>query len=277
MKHNIDVIAEIVNRSVGKDILVFDPPYLQKMLAKRVEFHSFVDTTAYIEFLESNLSEVLAFYESLLNTYTTFFRNPLTFAYLEQVLFPAMISQRNHTNSAIRIWSSGCATGQEAYSIAMILDEVISRMDSSCTYSIFATDVSSAALETARLGRYQNDGFLNLRMRQRDDYFEPRGDAFEVSSRIKEHVDFSYYDMLNEGSVCPPPCIYGDLDLAFCSNVLFYYRRDVRAAVIRKLHRCLSPEGYFISDEAEREDILSSGIFDQTAAFLPVFSPIIAR
>jgi chemotaxis methyl-accepting protein methylase len=270
-------IAGQVYQDLGKDILIFDPVYLQKTLARRLAFLELSDTGAYLELLESTPSETGLFLDALSNSYTTFFRNPLTFAYLEQVIFPALITGKGPLIGSIRIWSAGCAMGQEAYSLAMLLDEACARSGASFTFQIFATDNSRQALEFARKGRYDAAALDNVRMGQRDAYFVQRGDAYETTDRLNAHIEFSYYDILDTQSVCPPACIFGDLDIIFCSNVLFYYRQDMRQAIISKLHRSLSTRGYLVTDQTEREDILGSGLFRPTSPYFPIYSPIIHR
>jgi chemotaxis methyl-accepting protein methylase len=171
----------------------------------------------------------------------------------------------------IRIWSAGCADGQEPYSAAILLESLLSERASAVGYRIFASDISETALSRARSGLYGADSLGNLRRNQLEAHFTPEGGGWRLSSRIRDRVDFSFHSLLDESSACPPSCVYSDLDLVFCSNVLFYYKREVRRLIVDRIARCLSPEGYFVTGETERELVMDSESFAPIVAASPVF------
>ncbi len=215
MPDDIEYIAQLIREESGHDILLFDHGFIQKTIARRQTNSGKRDTTEYLAFVSKTPSERSALLNGLLNTYSTFFRNSLTYAYLEQLLIPELISRKEKVEGAtLRIWSAGCSTGQEAYSLAMLFDEVVRRSGSDCTFRIFATDISQSALETARTGSFEADAVKDLSVRQLEQYFVAKGDRYEAKQELKRYIDFSEHDLLKSTSFCPPACIFGDLDIA---------------------------------------------------------------
>lgn len=274
MADRIADIAELVMQDSGQDILRFEPGFIRSTVSRRQLANGFKDIEHYSAFLSVDSGERAALLSGLLDTYTTFFRNPLTFSYLDQILLPQLISRNAQPKGrTIRIWSAGCSTGQEAYSLAMLLLETIARTGSDCSFRIFATDISLPSLKTARQGKYEPEAVKDLSLRLLEKYFIQHGNHFIISDELKQYIDFTEYNLLNPNSVCPPACIYGDLDMALCSNVLFYYREDIQRSVLSKLHRCLSPDGFLVTDSTERDFVLQTKLFKQFAPFVPIYTP----
>jgi chemotaxis methyl-accepting protein methylase len=174
------------------------------------------------------------------------------------MVLPSLAAEKARSGQGeIRVWSAGCAAGQEAWSIAMLLDEVAGADSPSFSYRIFATDLSEPDLALARDGIYSDEALGNVRLRQLSRFFSRQGDAYAVLPRLREKVCFSSYDLLDERSSSPAVSIYGDFDLVFCCNLLFYYRQSIRQRILDKVCRALAPGGYFVTGEAER-DIVSN-------------------
>ncbi|MCX5971449.1 MAG: hypothetical protein NTV14_08110, partial [Coprothermobacterota bacterium] len=118
---------------------------------------------------------------------------------------------------------------------------------------IFATDIGEEGLATARVGSYSAAALRNVALKHLQDCFTSRGDRYCILPRLRENIHFSAYDLLDERTSCPPGSIFGEFDLIFCSNLLFYYRAEICSFLITKLQRCMAPEGYLVSGEVERE------------------------
>jgi chemotaxis methyl-accepting protein methylase len=256
----------------ARDVARYDQSFLAKTVAKRIEATARRTIADYASYLSENMGEAEELLESLGVTFSEFFRNPLAFALLEQVVLPKLITQKKKASgSEIRVWSAGCAAGQEAYSLAILLHELATAQENAISFRIFATDISESSLAAARVGAYQTRelhrvGFGHLR-----ECFAHDGDTYRISIRIRGHVDFSTYDLLDERSSGPPAGIYGDFDLIVCSNVLLYYRGDVRQAILARLHRALAPRGYLVIGESERSMVESSLGFQAVATPAAVF------
>lgn len=244
-----DEIILVMNESYGKDLSMYDATFLQKSLERRMAATS-VKKPDYGTYLEENSTEAQILYESLNINYTQFFRNSLTFAMLEQLILPSIMN-RKANGGEIRVWSAGCSTGQEAYTIGMLLSELVSASTKAIRFRIFATDISQAALTIARDGIYQEDEVSNLKMKHLKNYFTKSGEMYAILPQIKRDINFSAYDLLDQYSANPPESIFGDFDIIFCSNLLFYYRPDVRQIILKKVKKSLTERGYLVTDDAE--------------------------
>jgi chemotaxis methyl-accepting protein methylase len=260
-----DRLIAALSRAVNRDLTVYDAAFLATVLEKRLAATGAESSAAYLGRLAADPAEVEVFCRGLNVTYSEFFRNPLTFALLEAIVLPGLAQEKARSrHPEIRVWSAGCAGGQEAYSIAILLDEL------AAACRIFASDIVAAELVAARQGVYGAAAMQNVRLRHLRKYFTG-GDGgaavFTVIPQLRERVDFSCYDLRDARSTCPPASIYGEFDLIFCSNLLFYYRPDVRQAILAKLQGCLAPSGYLVTGEVERLMV------EQAGGFVPVAPP----
>ncbi len=268
--------SQTVLRELGKtgqrDLSAYDETFLEKSLEKRLAHLALPGAAEYLKFLEANPGEKEVFLDSLIVTYSEFFREPFTFAFLEKLALHQLIPNIQRAGrKEIRAWSAGCAAGQEAYSLAMVLDEVSTASESGITYRIFASDHCKTVLEAACAGSYEMHAIQNLRLSQFQAYLTGDHGQFIIIPRLREHVDFSFHDLVEDAAFCPPASIYGDFDLIFCSNLLMYYRTEVRQFILNRLAGCLSPEGYFFCSEAERAWVKQAGGFAEVTSFAPVF------
>ena len=269
MDHEQDKLIGELGQAVDRDLTLYDAGFLTKTLAKRLAATGSGSAAAYLSRLAADPGEAAAFCRGLNITYSEFFRNPLAFALLETLILPGLVREKARTTGRpeIRVWSAGCAGGQEAYSVAILLDELAATQGQAVPHRIFASDIVAAELDAARLGVYGAAALQNVRLRHLRRYFDGHDDAFSISPQLRERVDFARYDLLDARSTCPPASIYGDFDLIFCSNLIFYYRPEVRQAILAKLRCCLAPGGYLVTGEAER------AIVEQAGGFAPVAPP----
>ena len=259
--------------SFGLDISMYETSFLEMTIKTRMSALSIKTPEDYLLFLDivpGESSEIIAL---LSNSYSEFFRNPLTFTYLEQVILPSLILQKiNNKEKEIRVWSAACASGQEAYSLAILFDEMVDRVKSPVSCHIFATDINQAEVDNAQRGIYQTATVDKVSLKRIKTYFSQQDETFTVARQLREYINFSVFDLLAEQYICPPDSIYGNFDLVFCSNLLFYYKPEYRQRIIDKAGNCLASGGYLITGETEREIVkennyrevfLHSGIFQQ--------------
>jgi chemotaxis protein methyltransferase CheR len=247
----LDGIIALMREAHGHDLALFDDAFLAKSLQRRLASAGLAGWPAYLDRLAQDGAEAQVLFASLNIGYSEFFRDPLAFAWLEQVILPGLMQQSGP--AGLRVWSAGCAAGQEAGSIAILLDEQNAERGQPLPFRIFATDRVEAVLAEAREGIYDAASVQQLRLKHLHKYFTVAGDAYRISPALKAHVDFSVCDLLAEGSSSPVAAIYGDFDLVFCCNLLFYYRPEVRQRILDKIVRALRPGGYCVTGEAERE------------------------
>jgi chemotaxis protein methyltransferase CheR len=234
-----------------KDISVFGPGFLAKTIQRRLGETGIDNIDVYCAFLNHNAEEADALNRSLLISYSVFFRESMTFSILEDFVFPSILNERK-TDGEIRIWSVGCASGQEAYSMALLLEEISRSIGKEIRYRICATDISESELASGTAGVYDHNALWNVKLKYLDKYFIKSGKSYAISEDIKRHIHFSNYDILDEGTGHPPECIYGDFDLVMCSNLLIYYNSDQQRSILKKLRQSLAPQGYLAIGEAER-------------------------
>ncbi|MEI7836748.1 MAG: protein-glutamate O-methyltransferase CheR [Planctomycetota bacterium] len=262
-----EIIAIMTDRH-GLDVSPFEESFLAKSCQQRMEILGIPTVAAYHAYLAGSGEEAQALFQGLRVAHSEFFRNPLGFALLEQVVLPGLARARKADGGGkIRIWSAACAAGQEAYSLAILMNELVGERQNGLSYHIFATDVSPLQVALAAEGLYDPASMLNVRAKHLEACFTRQGEAWRIAPRLREAVDFSQYDLLDQCSGSPPRSIYGDFDLIVCSNLLFYYRPDFQRAILDKLYRALSPMGYLMTGEAER------AIVEACPGFLPVAPP----
>ena len=250
----LDACIQVMGEAHGRDLSRFDETFLAKSLHQRLTVTSTETWPVYLDRLAHDGTEAEALLQSLHPGYSEFFRNPLTFALLEQHVLPGLVEAREATGSAeLRVWSAGCAAGQEAWSVAILLEELAAARGRPIQFRILATDISDAELALAREGVYGYAAARNVRLRHLRDYLSAKGETYVVAPRLRDRVDFSTYDLLDERSVCPPASLYGDFDLVLCCNLLFYYRPDLRERILDKVCRALRPSGCFVTGEVERD------------------------
>ncbi len=256
----------------GLYVSAFDESFLYKALAKRLDARPGEGARGYLERLAVDQVEAEALYRSLLVTYSEFFRDPLVFALLEQRILPQLMDEKEKSGrTELRVWSAGCAAGQEAWSVAVLLDRLAAQRDPPPKYRIFATDQSEPDLATARSGLYDTAALGNIRLRHLEECFTREGGMYAIAPGIRSQVDFSFYDLLDSDTTCPPCSIFGDFDLVLCRNVLLYYRPDGRRRILEKLRRGLAPGGYLVTGETERWVVESLGGFHAVAPAINVF------
>lgn len=244
-------------QSQGIDVSKYEVSFLNKSLQKRMtETHCMTDRE-YYAFLEQNNEERTLFFDSLHNSYTEFFRNPLTFSVLERIILPSLqFKKKNTKNKEIRIWSAACAAGQEAYSLAMLLEELKDLKGEKINYRIFATDQCESQVNEAQKGIYSAAALNNLNMKRVNQWFTKQDETYTLKPELKDHIDFSEFDLFSEHLSAPPASIFGDFDLIICANLLFYYKPEYQKIIVEKVGNCLANNGYLVAGETERDILM---------------------
>ncbi len=182
--------------------------------------------------------------ERLLTQETSFFRYPAVFSALERKVLPELHMKKFWENPrSLRVWSAGCASGEEPYSIAITLSEALEFADA-WKIQILATDISKQALEHAERGVYPRRELVSLDLKQIENYFVKVGDQFMVKPKVRNMVSFAPVNLANG--------VYmGRFDLIFCMNVLIYFTEERRSQVIQRFYDYLEPGGYLFLGHAE--------------------------
>lgn len=261
----------LLKEKLALDLSVYDPSFFERTIASRMTSTFSETLDSYLFKLYETPTEQFHLINLLNNSYSEFFRNSLTFAYLEQVIFP-LLSEKKRANGEkeIRIWSAACAAGQEAYSIAILFDELKETRKEHLVCRIFATDISDEIIAEAKKGIYKASSLSKVTLNRIQTYFRPEGEYYRISSRIKDYINFSKFDLISDRGFCPSASIYGNFDVLFCCNLLFYYKPNIRKQILEKIGHCLSPNGFLVSGETEREILKENGfreVFTNSAIF----------
>lgn len=253
------------------DISIYDRSFLEKSIKNRMNATSCKTDEEYLSYLSTIPGEPAGLLYQLGNSYSEFFRNPLTFAYLEQVILPVILEKKKiRKEKEIRIWSAACASGQEAYSLAILCDEMMDNTATGVNCRIFATDSNTDELTRAKCGEYQVASLGKVPLKRLITYFTRQNETYTIIPRLRNYIDFSVFDLLTEKVGCPAASIYGNFDLVICSNLLFYYEPESQKRILEKADHCLSSGGYLITGESEREIAKENGfreVFANAAIF----------
>ena len=268
----MDNILHFMHDRYSLNVSFYDPSFLESTIANRMVYTSCNSTKEYMNVLDKSPSEAELLIDSLTNSYSEFFRNPLTFALLKQIVFPKLFNKKDtlHTNK-VRIWSAGCAAGQEAYSLALLAHDFIHEHNLTISFRIFATDISIRQLEDARKGVFDQKNIQNTSQGFISSYFSIQGQSYTISDKIKKYIDFSRYDLLDQKTDAPPSSIFGGFDIIMCSNVLFYYKPVIQKQILNKLYRSLNSGGFLLTGEAEIAIIRGDRNFKQFASPSTIF------
>ena len=246
----IDILEEL-KKERGVDFSGYRSSMLERRTQKRM-FETNNNPDEYLKYLKETPSEL----DNLIDVFTInvsgFFRDPLIYEYIKKKILPQLfLKKKRKKENFIRIWSAGCALGEEPYSIAIMLNEFLKKEDLRMNISIIATDIDKKALLRAAEGNYGINSVRNVMYGILNEYFIKEGNKFKLNSEIIDMVQFSYYDLLDNNNSVPPDSIFGDFDLVFCRNVLIYFTKDSQERIFSKLHRSLNKNGFLILGNAE--------------------------
>lgn len=255
-----------------KHLDLFDAGFLQSTIERRMAGINMPDIRDYLQMAKADPEELHALINDLHIRYSEFFRNPLTFASLEKIILPQIIRKHHYNEPGeIRIWSSACAGGQEPFSIAMLMEELLASEQKSITYRIFASDIETIESNQQAEGLFHDGSLNNVPYRFISRWFKRTGNVYRIDPYLRSRIVFTTFDLTDDSILCPPDCIYGDFDLILCCNVLFYYNMKTRNKIIRKLSRCLVPGGYLVTGETER-DLVARTLFREEFPNSAIFS-----
>lgn len=243
---------EIIN--LIKDTLPFDftnykYPTILRRIKRRMEQHHIDEVTKYYAFLQQNPEEIELLANDFLIGVTCFFRDPDAFAIIEEKVITDIIDRKNH-GDIIKIWVAGCATGEEAYSLAILLREYLDKKQQETEVKIFATDISKSSLEFASKGVYTHNMVKNIRP-DRLKFFNLEGEHYKIKPEIRKMLIFAHHDLAKN----PPYC---NIDLISCRNLLIYMNASLQKKVFSMMYFGLKKYGYLFLGPSESAAILQN-------------------
>ncbi|CAD6530383.1 CheR family methyltransferase [Paraburkholderia metrosideri] len=231
----------------GHDFRHYKRATVLRRIERRLQVNALPDLPSYLLFLERHPDEHTALLRDMLIGVTNFFRDREAFEALEREVIPAILEGKDDEEQ-VRAWVAGCSTGEEAYSLAMLLCERLTEQNRQPGIQVFATDIDERAIEAARSGRYLESILTDVPPTRLRQFFTHARGFYFVSKALREKVLFAAHNILRD-----PP--FSQLDLVTCRNLLIYLDRDVQRQVLQTFHFALRPGGYLFLGSSESAEI----------------------
>jgi len=242
-----DAILSLIKSRHGHDFSHYKRGTIARRIARRMQIAEAVDLQDYLEKIRASHDESESLLSDLRIGVTSFFRDANVFQVLENDVIPGMIETSAADNPPVRIWVPGCATGEEAYSLAMVFSEALQAADSSRELQIFATDIDAPALATARAGQYSEQAMENVSLDRRMRWFDRVEGGYRVTSDLRARVIFAVQSVIAD-----PP--FSRLDMISCRNVMIYLDKQTQRQVIALFHFALHSQGHLFLGSSENID-----------------------
>jgi two-component system CheB/CheR fusion protein len=239
----LNTIFQILRRATGVDFTHYRQTTILRRIERRMVVHKIHKLGEYVKYVQNNPVEVKALYQDMLINVTSFFRGPRVFDALKTTVFPAMLKNLSR-EGGIRIWTPGCASGEETYSVAIALLEFLGAKASQIPIQFFGTDVSEASVVRARNGVYPENIQSDVSPERQRRFFTKAEGGYRVSKVIRDLCIFAQHNVLND-----PP--FSRMDLICCRNLLIYLEPVLQGKVISLFHYALRPSGFLMLGSSE--------------------------
>lgn len=236
-------IIELINQKLPLDFSDYKHSTILRRIKRRAASHNFSDLGTYTEYIKVTPGELDMLAKDFLISVTGFFRDTESFNFIENQIIPAILSELS-PRQEIRMWVTGCATGEEAYSMAMLVSEQLGDKLNDHVVKIFATDIDSEALAQAGKGLYKPGILVNLSQQRLEKYFQPEGENFRVKPALRKLVIFAQHDLVKN----PPYC---NMHFVSCRNVLIYMTPALQKKIYLMLLFGLKQHGYLFLGSSE--------------------------
>jgi two-component system CheB/CheR fusion protein len=240
---SLDAVLELVKETRGFDFTGYKRSSIERRIAKRMSDVGVERYDEYLDFLQLHGEEFAKLFNTILINVTSFFRDPQTWEYLATDLAPQLISSRP-PDSPIRVWSAGCASGEEAYTIAMVLARVLGDDAFRDRVKIYATDIDEEALDQARHGAYMPRMVEDVPREALERFFERTDQRYVFRKDLRRCVIFGRNDLVQDAPI-------SHIDLLVCRNTLMYFTAETQAQILRRFHFALDDEGILLLGKSE--------------------------
>ncbi len=254
-KDAFETLLNYLKASRGFDFTGYKRASLMRRITRRMQTVGVAHYDEYVDFLEVNPDEFAALFDTILINVTDFFRDPPAWEYLEKDLLPRLLAQKA-TGEMVRVWCAGCATGEEAYTLAILLAEAMGFAEFRDRVKIYATDADESALNTARAAVYTAKQIAAIPAPLREKYFEPTNEKFAFSKDLRRQVIFGRNNLTQDAPI-------SRIDLLTCRNTLMYFNSETQGRILARFRFALRDAGYLLLGRAEM-------LFTHASAFSPV-------
>ncbi len=241
---NLSKIFALLRTHTDHDFSLYKKSTIHRRVERRMHLHQLGSLGKYVQFLQANPHEVELLLKELLISVTSFFRDPDSFAALAERVLPALVKSK--AGDSLRVWVPGCSTGEEAYSLSVLIAECVEhqKLEGQVQVQIFATDINGDAVDRARQGFYRRDIEGSVSPERLRRFFVKEDQGYRVQKRIRETVVFAPQNMIMD-----PP--FTRLDLISCRNVLIYFTAELQQKLLPLFHYALAPDGVLFLGSAE--------------------------
>lgn len=240
---DVNKIYILIRNQTGHDFSLYKSNTVIRRIERRMTVNQITEMPQYLKYLQQNPMEVDTLFKELLIGVTSFFRDADAFQALNVKVIPALFLDRPQ-DRPIRVWVPGCSSGEEAYSIAILMHEYmrLNRLD--FAIQVFATDIDAEAIESARQGIYPDSIALDVSPDLLQRYFSRRDNSYQIEQRLRESMVFATHSLIKD-----PP--FSKLDLITCRNLLIYMGGELQKRVLPLFHYALNPCGYLFLGHSE--------------------------
>ena len=241
----LEKVVILLRAKTGHDFSMYKKNTVYRRIERRMSIHQIDRIAAYVRYLQENPQEVDLLFKELLIGVTSFFRDPAAWEQLRDEGIPALLAG-HPTGREIRAWSTGCSTGEEAYSLAMIFKEALEQVKPKArfTLQIFATDLDGDAIDKARLGIYPANIAADVSSERLQRFFVKEDSGYRVGREVREMVTFATQNVIMD-----PP--FTKLDILICRNLLIYLTPALQKKLLPLFHYSLNPDGILFLGSAE--------------------------
>lgn len=245
-KDNIDYLQKILNlvkTSTGNDFSQYKKSTVYRRIEKRMSLHEITGYSQYLKYLQDHQEEIKHLFDDMLISVTNFFRDPEAFESLKFEVFPKLLANKPD-NYVVRVWVPACATGEEAYSLAMLLHEYCQENNKNFKLQIFGTDINEESIQKARMGVFLDNIKAEISSERLEKYFLKIDGSYLVKKEIRESVIFAIQNITKDAP-------FTKLDLLSCRNMLIYFGADLQDRLIPVFHYSLKPDGVLFLGSSE--------------------------
>ncbi|EKD32260.1 MAG: hypothetical protein ACD_77C00142G0007, partial [uncultured bacterium] len=240
---DLKIILNQLHKATGVDFSAYKMNTIKRRIIRRMLLYKIKHLNEYAKLLSQEKEEVHILYQDLLINVTSFFRDTETHKYLKENLFPKLL-KRKKAGESLRIWVPACATGEEAYSIAMILLEIQDSKTTTIPIQIFATDLSEQAINKARIGIYSNQDLEAVTPKRIQRFFIKADGGYRVNKAVREMCIFAPHNILRD-----PP--FSRLDFISCCNLFIYFDNPAQKKAVNTFHYALNDDGFLMLGKSE--------------------------
>lgn len=251
---DLKVILDSLQTEINVDFSSYKLATVERRIQHRMLQNNVTTFKEYAKLIVKNKKEGVLLHKALLINVTSFFRDAETFQYLKSSFLPTLLKNKTQTD-ILRLWIPACSTGEEVYSIAIILTELQKNKTKKIPFQIFATDLSEQAIRIARIGEYSKDQLKTIDKKRLDQFFIKTGGSYQIIPELRKTCVFAIHNILKD-----PP--FSRMDFISCRNLLIYFDKIAQKKTLRAFHFALNEGGYLMLGKSETTGT-SSSLFNQ--------------